>query len=530
MGRGRKSKLTAELAARIVALFSEGKCAPEIAEILGVSERSIYYWQVKNPEFLHSVKKAKDIPDDEVELSLYKRATGYTHVEEVVFQYKGEIVTHRRMKHYPPDPVSAIYWLNNRRPDRWSNKSYLQQLAPPSQDLPKKKSFEEFCETAGYPNPYDKQVEMTAFGFDETEPRMLLGARGYGKTDYVTVLGTAYDVYINGSDTSNLIISKSRNRNAAMIQEIANALEKNGVALEKNNSTCIRLAGMVGKDHSVEAITIKTSFRGRHPKRILMDDPVTEEDTSSAMRELVKKKYDEAYKLCKNICIIGQPAHQFDLYAELRASLKVMEVPHGSIPELDADLEAMKLAGVDDRSIEMSYRLRVPKDGASPFDQIRFIDNFPTNLPASVAFIDPASEGKDYTAISIVAMTMQGVAVVGFNWRKSWNHCLDDIAPLLKKYHVAKLAFETNSLGAQPLDILREVFPGVGVVGRRSNNNKHSRIMAAGTFAHMIHLSKESGKTYTDHIVKYEYGSDFDDAPDSLATCLEWIGLIKGKE
>lgn len=534
MGHG-NSKFNQKIAERIFRLAEKGKTDAQISKIIGVSERTLRNWKGSQPDFLPALKESKGVADDMVEAALFSRAIGYSHIEEKVFMYKGEIVTHRTQKHYPPDPVAAIYWLNNRRPEDWSNKAYIQNLAANTQPTPEKKSFVDFVITAGYPRPYPKQLEMCSFGFDETEPRMLMGARGYGKTDYVTVLGTAYDIYINGVETSNLIISKSRNRNAAIVQEIANALEANGVRLDKNNSTCVRVEGMVGKDHSVEAITIKTSFRGRHPKRILMDDPVTEEDVSPATRELVKRKYDEAYKLCKNICIIGQPAHQFDLYAELKSALKVMEVPHGLIPELDADLEAMEIAGVDPRSIQMSYKLTVPKDGATPFDEIRFIDQFP-QARNSVAFIDPASEGKDYTAISIVTGYMQGVAVVGFNWRKSWNHSLEEMIPYLKKFNVRKLCFETNSLGDQPIEILRNVFRkeiigwDIGVVGRKSNNNKHSRILAAGTFAHMIHLSKESGKSYTDHVVKYEYKAPFDDAPDSMATCLEWMGMIRGKE
>jgi hypothetical protein len=40
----------------------------------------------------------------------------------------------------------------------------------------KKKTFSEFCEKAGYPLPFDKQVEMVQFGMGESVPRLLLGA------------------------------------------------------------------------------------------------------------------------------------------------------------------------------------------------------------------------------------------------------------------------------------------------------------------------------------------------------------------
>lgn len=392
-----------------------------------------------------------------------------------------------------------------------------------------KVSFAEFCERAGYPPPFEKQVEMMKFGMNETNPRLLLGARGYGKTDYVVILGTAYDIYLNPLTSTTLIMTKSKERNSAMLAEIAQACKANGMIFEKENAQSLRVSGLHGKDHSVSAVTVKTvTLRGRHPKRIILDDPVTEDDTSDATRRLVEKKYNELQKLTSNVLIIGQPAHKYDLYAKLRKLLLKMEVPHGTIKELDHDIDAQRLAGVDEASIQASYFLKIINEGATPFDNVNTMDTFPIG-PSAVAFIDPSHEGGDYTAMSIVRSYMQGVAAVGFVWKKSWNHCLDDMEPLLKRFCVKRLCFETNALGDMPLDILRKTFKDVGVVGKRSVTNKHSTIMAAGTYAHLIHLSKESHPTYLDHVIQYEYKAKFDDAPDSLARCLEWIGLIRGK-
>lgn len=392
-----------------------------------------------------------------------------------------------------------------------------------------KKTFIEFCTTAGYPAPFPKQVEMQQFGFNETDPRVLLGARGYGKTDYVTALGTAYDIYLHGNESTNLIITKSSSRNTAIIQEIANALEANGVELEKQNATCVRIKGLIGKDHSVEAITIRTSMRGRHPKRVIMDDPVTEEDVSKAQRVLVKRKYSEAYKLCKNIVIIGQPAHADDLYAELRPKLKLMLVPHGEIPQLDADLEAMRLAGVDPHSIEMSYHLRVPVEGSMPFANIKYLDSFPTG--DSIAFIDP-SDGGDYTAITVLKFLMEGVVVYGRTFKRAWYHCAQELTEIMVSKGVRRVCVETNFGGSLVVEQLQVILKdtGIGVVGKHSDTNKHACIMAAGSYAHMIHLSRDSDPVYTEQVVKYEHDAEFDDAPDSLARCLEWIGLIRGKK
>lgn len=121
-------------------------------------------------------------------------------------------------------------------------------------------SFEEFCARAGYPLPYPTQCDMMEFGMHLTMPRMLLGARGYGKTDYVVILGIAYQIYLDPQYTF-LIMSKSRERNAAMLNEIHKALCANGVDFDQNSSSALRVVGLKGKDPSVGALTIGASAR-----------------------------------------------------------------------------------------------------------------------------------------------------------------------------------------------------------------------------------------------------------------------------
>jgi hypothetical protein len=533
-GRGRPSKITKLHVAKIVAAYSTGATDSEVAGMLGISERHLYRLK-KSDELCQAITIARGKPDKLVEAAVFHRATGYYFQEEKIhFDKYGNVSRAKVLTHVPPDAKCAMFWLTNRAPDRWKIPQYRNTEETPIKEVGPivKKSFSEFCGTAGYPLPFEKQNEMRAFGLEDQVPRLLLGARGYGKTDYVVILGIGYEIYCEWIDrkleSSTLIMSKSKERNAAMINEIEQACLKNGVVFEQANSTSLRVAGHHGKDHTVSAVTIKSvSLRGRHPKRIIMDDPVTEDDTSEATRKVVEKKYYELHKLTSNILIIGQPAHKFDLYAKLRPLLKKMEVPWGTIPELDHDLEAQKLAGVSEASIEASYHLRILAEGATPFDNIKYSDLYPVG--PSVAFIDPASEGTDDTAITILRMVGDGVFAVGFKWRKAWNHCLDDIAVLLRKYQVQRLCFETNSLGDQPLTILRQVFGSTGVVGKKSVTNKHARIMAAGSYAHLIHLCRDSGPGYIDAVVQYEYGVKHDDAPDSLATCMEWVGLIKGK-
>lgn len=423
----------------------------------------------------------------------------------------------------------------------WLGKQLLHQRDrfpdeyPESMQLPKKeekqKTFSEFCKTAGYPKPYDKQIEMKDFVFNSEGAVLLLGARGYGKTDYVSILGTAFEIYKNPR-YSCLIVTKSDDRSSSIVGEILTACTLNGMTFEKENSREIRVKGLHGKDPSVAGLTIGSKgFRGRHPDRIIMDDPVTPDDESEATRRKAERLYDECLKLCENIAVIGQPVHKYDLFEKLRPIIQKMELPFGSIPQLDVDLEAQRLAGVSEESIQKSYFLKCISEGTSPFDQVKYMDDFPPGDTA-VAFIDPSHKGGDYTALSIFKSYFDGVAVKGHVYKKAWNHCIEEMCAHMKACNVKKICFETNSLGDQPVISLRQALEGsgIGIIGRDSTTNKHSRIMAAGVYAPLIHLAKTSDRLYIDHVVKYEYGSQYDDAPDSLATGLCWIGLIRGKE
>ena len=71
---------------------------------------------------------ACELADDEIETALFNRARGITYDEctyELVKDSDGEFRekrTKRVTKFIPPDPTSAMFWLTNRRPDKWKYK------------------------------------------------------------------------------------------------------------------------------------------------------------------------------------------------------------------------------------------------------------------------------------------------------------------------------------------------------------------------------------------------------------------------
>lgn len=107
-------------------MCDRGATDKEIAECLQHSESTINKWKHDYPEFSESLKRGKKYFDNKVEMALAERAIGYTHLEEKIFNYNGEILRAETNKHYPPDVTACIYWLNNRKPKDWASRKAVE--------------------------------------------------------------------------------------------------------------------------------------------------------------------------------------------------------------------------------------------------------------------------------------------------------------------------------------------------------------------------------------------------------------------
>lgn len=394
-----------------------------------------------------------------------------------------------------------------------------------------KLSFSDFCASVDYPRPFPKQIEMQKFIFDGDYPRMVLGARGYGKTDYGTILGTA-EALLNNHALEVLIVTKEQERGKEIIEEIRNVLIKRGAKLKGRAKIKIRFSEKEGKEPNLVCLTIRSrGFRGRHPDLVIMEDPITPDDDSPAERRRVKKVYEEIYKLTKNIVIIGQPVHKADLYQELREKIPTFKMIWGDIPELDCDLDAQRKAGVSEESIQASYFLNIMGADNMPFFKIQTVD---FNASENVAFIDPAREGKDFTAISVAGRNFDNLIVSGWAFRKAWYDCLDEFEKIFTALNVGRVCIETNGIGDLAVIQMRKL--GIPTVGRNTTTNKHQRIMNIASYVNDIKLFEmnegdpaliQGNKIFIDQVKNYEYNAEHDDAPDSLAGVAIFMGLIK---
>ena len=101
----------------------DGLTDEQLAGKMGINPATLYDWKNKYPKISESLKKGKEVVDIEVENALLKRALGYDY-EEVKTETENGVVTKVTTitKQVVPDVTAQIFWLKNRRPDKWRDK------------------------------------------------------------------------------------------------------------------------------------------------------------------------------------------------------------------------------------------------------------------------------------------------------------------------------------------------------------------------------------------------------------------------
>lgn len=121
---GRPTKFDEKIVQKVEVLTKEGKTNEQIADLLGISRTTLFTWCGKYGDLMNALKAGKDISDDLVEIALFQRALGYTRtVKKTHITKYGEAVEYDEHMVLPPDPTSAIFWLKNRRPEKWREKN-----------------------------------------------------------------------------------------------------------------------------------------------------------------------------------------------------------------------------------------------------------------------------------------------------------------------------------------------------------------------------------------------------------------------
>lgn len=123
---------------RVEGWARDGLTDEQIANNIGVKVWTLYDWQKRFPQFSNALKRGKAPVDVEVENALLKSALGFeyeetiTEIEELPGGKQKKQI--RKVKKYaPPNSTAQIFWLKNRRPDRWRDKQEITGTVEPVQ-------------------------------------------------------------------------------------------------------------------------------------------------------------------------------------------------------------------------------------------------------------------------------------------------------------------------------------------------------------------------------------------------------------
>lgn len=111
----------------------EGLTDKQIAKKLGISKATFYVYENKYKDFSDSIKKGKAPVDIVVENKLLQRATGYEY-DEVREESTKDIETGKvtlvrvvtTTKQIVPDVTAQIFWLKNRKAEKWRDVKNLE--------------------------------------------------------------------------------------------------------------------------------------------------------------------------------------------------------------------------------------------------------------------------------------------------------------------------------------------------------------------------------------------------------------------
>lgn len=166
MAKGKyESWLSPEGLLKLEGWARDGLTDEQIALNIGITDKTLYEWKKNYSKICEALKKGKEVVDLQVENALLKRALGYSYneekyisvpMDEVEYQTKleeymnlykfhhpdatddelflvrerfpktKEQLVERKVKEVVPDTTAQIFWLKNRRPDKWRDKQDME--------------------------------------------------------------------------------------------------------------------------------------------------------------------------------------------------------------------------------------------------------------------------------------------------------------------------------------------------------------------------------------------------------------------
>ena len=105
----------------VKAIMMMGASEEDMAAMFCIDSSLLKKWKEFYPALKDAIEEGKTYADENVVISLYQAAVGYSHEEEVLFNWMGEVIRATRVKHYPPDITACKFWLTNREKEHWKS-------------------------------------------------------------------------------------------------------------------------------------------------------------------------------------------------------------------------------------------------------------------------------------------------------------------------------------------------------------------------------------------------------------------------
>lgn len=128
---GRPSKYKKEYDFQAERLSRLGATDKEMADFFEVSLSTLSLWKTEYESFSDALKEGKIWSDVKISESLFKKACGFSYMEEIGFKCKSydeqgrqieKVETKMVARFQPPDTTACIFWLKNRRTNEWRDK------------------------------------------------------------------------------------------------------------------------------------------------------------------------------------------------------------------------------------------------------------------------------------------------------------------------------------------------------------------------------------------------------------------------
>ena len=198
-------------AALLATWSASGATVAQIASRIGVTVSTLRRWRATHVEIARALDEADDLATTKVEAALYRRALGFDTEETTTTITEGPLGTTEQTKvvvrHVAPDVKAATFWLKNRAPDRWSDRTEVEHTINIMEEqatelmrvmdklgVDAEKAIEEikavdrsrknyhnyYCETKwGDARGYDMTVKSDVLGCEETAKMLIAYIRSF---------------------------------------------------------------------------------------------------------------------------------------------------------------------------------------------------------------------------------------------------------------------------------------------------------------------------------------------------------------